>query len=211
MRVVVYDRTCVSTGGHLTPAWAAGVLLYRGLGRIDDVCGVASWREALTWLASRPRPIRELQYWGHGRWGSARVASDVLDRSALAMGHPYRALLEAVRERLAPGALVWFRTCETLGAHAGIDFAERLADFLGARVAGHTYIIGFHQSGLHGLAPGQRADWSPSEGIAEGPPDAPRRAKRSRPWAPRTITCLDGAIPEAWFVRARGRELSPSR
>jgi len=201
VRVVVYDRTCVRTGGHLTPAWAAGTLLYRGLGRIDEVRGVASWPEALAWLAARPEAIREVQYWGHGRWGSARVSSDVLDRSALAAGHPYRALLEAVRERLVPGALVWFRTCETFGARAGIDFAERLADFLGVRVAGHTYVIGFHQSGLHGLAPGDRADWSPTEGIAAGTPEDPRRAKRSRPWAPRTITCLTAAVPAEWFVR----------
>ncbi|HEU4610915.1 MAG TPA: hypothetical protein VFS15_02515 [Kofleriaceae bacterium] len=109
--------------------------------------------------------------------------------------------LEAVRERLAPDALVWFRTCETFGARAGIDFAERLADFFGARVAGHTYIIGFHQSGLHGLAPGARADWSAEEGLAEGSPDEPARARWSRPWHPHTVTALHGEVPAAWITR----------
>jgi len=79
-----------------------------------------------------------------------------------------------------------------------IDFAERLADFLGARVAGHTYVIGFHQSGLHGLAPGVRADWSAVEGLAEGP--WMRRCARSRrAVGARTITCLHGDVPPAWF------------
>lgn len=196
MRALVYDRTA----GGLSRAWGAGSVLYRGLRRLDRVRGVASWDEALGWLGALDEPIDELQYWGHGRWGRVLVGDDVLDARALSHGHPWRAKLEAVRERLAPDALVWFRTCETFGAHAGIDFAERLADFLGARVAGHTYVIHFHQSGLHGLAPGSRAHWSPDEGLAEGTPDEPRRARSSAPWAPRTITCLAGRVPARWFA-----------
>jgi hypothetical protein len=198
VRLVVYDRTCKQARGRLTHAWAAGARLYRGLGRIDDACGVASWSEALGYLAAQREPVREIQYWGHGKWGAALVGEEPLDAEAIRAR--LRALLEAVRERLAPDALVWFRTCETLGARAGLDFAERLADFLGARIAGHTYVIGFHQSGLHGLAPGVRADWSPDEGLAEGTAEQPRRAKWSRPWAPRTITCLGGTVPASWFT-----------
>jgi hypothetical protein len=56
---------------------------------------------------------------------------------------------------------------------------------------------------LHGLRPGCRADWSPDEGLAAGTIDVPERARRSAPWAPRTITCLTGRIPEAWFGAAR--------
>jgi hypothetical protein len=193
----VYDRTC--TGG-MSQAWSAGARLYRGLRRLDAVCGAASWDEALDWLATLDEPIAELQYWGHGRWGRALVADDVLDARALAPADPRHGKLRALRERLAPDALVWFRTCETFGARVGIDFAERLADFLGARVAGHTYVIHFHQSGLHGLGPGCRADWSPDEGLAEGSADSPRRAHRSTPWAPRTISCLAGRVPPAWFT-----------
>ena len=183
--------------GALTTPWALGASLYRAAGRIDAARGVPSWDEALAWLAALPEPITELQYWGHGKWGRAFVAADTLDASAIASGR-----LHAVRANLAADALVWFRTCETLGATAGIDFAERLADHLGARVAGHTYMIGFHQSGLHGIAPGTRADWSPAEGLAEGTADAPIRARWSHRRAPRTITCLAGAVPPTWFATA---------
>jgi hypothetical protein len=203
-RVIVYDRTCVRTRGRLSPIWATGSRLYRAVGKTDAIVGVASWNEAFAWLAARPDPISEIQYWGHGNWGTARVDADVLDASALMPAHPSYRALEAVRERLAPDALLWFRTCETFGARIGVDFAARLADFLGARVAGHTYVIGFHQSGLHGLAPGMQPDWSAEEGLAEGTAEAPVRAKGSRPWAPRTITCLTGQVPAAWFARSIG-------
>src|SRR5512140_1126220 len=130
MRVVVYDRT-----DRLTAAWAPGSVLYRALRRIDAAKGVASWDEALAWLSSRPEPLDEIQYWGHGNWGRVLVDGRALDATQL-----HR--LAGVKAALAPDALVWFRTCETFGGVIGIDFAERLADYLGARVAGHTYVIG---------------------------------------------------------------------
>jgi hypothetical protein len=195
MRLLVFDRTCP----RLSIAWRTGARLYRALSRIDVAKGVASWDEALGFVAEQDT-IDELQYWGHGRWGMALVdGKGVLDARALVPGHALHGRLEAMRERLAPNALIWFRTCETFGAAAGHDFAMRLADWSGARVAGHTHVIGLHQSGLHGLVPGSRPAWSPTEGLAEGTADAPVRAKGSRPWAPRTITCFDGAVPAAWF------------
>src|SRR6185369_11864403 len=119
MRVVVYDRTCMTTRGWLSPIWASGAWLYRDLGRVAAIHGVASWDEALTWLGTRPEPIDEIQYWGHGKWGGALVGEEVLDASALV---ERRAQLEAVRDRLGADPLIWFRTCETLGARRGIDF-----------------------------------------------------------------------------------------
>jgi hypothetical protein len=198
-RLLVYDRTCRRGRRGLSPVWATGSRLYQRMGRIDAALGVASWDEAFAWLA-RQESIEEIQYWGHGRWGRALVGDDVFGLDTLAR---YALELARVRERLVPNALVWFRTCETLGARAGHDFAMRLADSLGARVAGHTYIIGFHQSGLHGLYPGMRPDWPADEGLADGDPDAPRQALWSRPWAPRTITALAGRVPQAWFSRPR--------
>jgi hypothetical protein len=199
VRVVVYDKTCVGfRGGDLSPIWAAGARLYRALRRVDAVYGVASWDEALTWLGSLREPLDEIQYWGHGKWGCALVGDDVLDATAL---HMRRAKLDAVRERLNPDGVIWFRTCETLGANRGIDFAQRLADYFGASVAGHTYIIAFHQSGLRGVAPGRRADWPADEGLAEGTADDPRRAKWSRPWRDRTVTALTAAVPSDWITR----------
>jgi hypothetical protein len=192
MRALVYDRT----QGALSHIWSNGSVLYRGLGRLDAVRGVTTWDEALDWLGSLPESISELQYWGHGLWGSAQVDRSTLDASSLLSR---RRELEAVRERLAPGALIWFRTCQTFGAKRGQDFAERYADFFGARVAGHTHVIGFHQSGLHGLRPGERAHWSTAEGVREGSAELPLRARHSAPWRPRTITALRGRVPEAWF------------
>src|SRR5204862_4178123 len=132
--------------------------------------------------------------------GCALVRDDLFDVAAIRWRQ--RSVLAGVRDRLAPDALVWFRSCEVFGARAGHDFAQHLADFLGARVAGHTYIIGYHQSGLHGLAPGMRPDWSPEEGLLEGTADEPRRARWSKPWAPHTITALAGRIPTKWFASA---------
>jgi hypothetical protein len=195
MNVLVYDRNCP----RLSLAWRAGAVLYKRLGRIDAVRAVDSWVDALACLARFEHAIDEIQYWGHGHWGEALVGCEVLDATSFEPGHRHRSDLEAIRERLAPDALIWFRTCETFGAERGHDFAQRLADFTGARVAGHTHVIGFHQSGLHGLRPGMRPRWSADEGLVRGTAAAPERAAWSHPWRPRTITCLRGDVPAAWF------------
>ena len=200
-RLLIHDATCTGSPVGLSTVWSAGARLYRGLGRLDASCAVASWGEAFAWIEQDDRPLQELQFWGHGRWGCALVGGEALDVGALSRAHPLHRGLEALRARLAPGALVWFRTCSTLGATRGADFAARLADFLGARVAGHTFIIGYHQSGLHGLSPGTRPDWAPEEGLDEGTADRPQKSRWSSPIAPRTITALQGRVPEAWFAR----------
>jgi hypothetical protein len=170
------------------------------LGRVDDTRGVATWDEALGYLATRREPIDEIQYWGHGRWGRVLVADDVLDRAGL---DRHAAAIAAIRERLTPNALIWLRTCEAFGARAGHDFAQALADRTGVRVAGHTYVIGYHQSGLHGLPPGTRPDWPADEGLAEGTPEEPVRALGSDRRQPRTVTALTGRIPSTWFSTTR--------
>ena len=199
LRLLVYDRTC--RGRPLLPglshAWSAGRRLYRALGRIDDALGAASWGEALEWLGStRPGArIAEIQYWGHGNWGNARIAADVLDERSLAPGHAHHAALLPVRERLLPSdeGLVWFRTCETFGTAAGHRFAVALAGLLGCRVAGHTHVIGFLQSGLHSILPGQAPDWPVDEGVPAGA-TGPTRGRSSSLRAPGTITCLHGRV-----------------
>lgn len=185
MRVVVFDRT-----DKLAAAWRPGTLLYRALRRVDATYGATSWDDAIAWLAARASPIRELQYWGHGTWGRVLVDREPIDASSL-----HR--LAPVRAALAPDALVWFRTCEAFGSPAGLDFAARAADYLGARVAGHTYVIGYYQSGLHALAPGVAPDWSPREGVVAGQSAGKASARNE----PNTITCLRGTIPRPWFAR----------
>lgn len=204
LRLMIYDRSCRGRRAlpGLSHAWWAGAKLYRTLRRLDAYRGVDSWEEALEFLADFPsdRPIAEVQYWGHGKWGSARVRQQVLDRNALHLKHPLHSRMKAVRDRMLPSgqALWWFRTCETLGARPGHHLAIDLSEFLDARVAGHTFIIGHVQSGLHSLAPGERPTWSEEEGLREGSPDEPRRAYWSRLRAPNTITCLRGTIPEGY-------------
>jgi hypothetical protein len=203
LRLLVFDRTC--RGGWLRPglshAWAAGRHLYGALGRLDDARGVASWAEALDWLGgvSSGAPIAEIQFWGHGRWGRVLVGGEALDVGALAPGHPHHDRLCRVRERLLPGdaGLWWFRTCETFGTAAGHGFARAWTRFFRCRAAGHTYVIGAWQSGLHALRPGEEPRWSLTEGLPPGQVDPPLAA-RSGPGKPNTITCFHGRIPEGF-------------
>lgn len=197
LRLLVFDATQARRPPRLLGvSWRVGAGLYRARGLLDASLGVASVEQALEFLAGAREPIAEIQFWGHGKWGRVLVDRESFDRSALAPGHRFRPKLEAIRERLAPGALVWFRTCETLGAHAGQDFARALGDFLGARVAGHTFVIGFWQSGLHSLPPGAAPDWQPGEGLSAGTPERPERAHVSGPERPNTITCWTGRLPD---------------
>jgi hypothetical protein len=185
----------------LTHSWRLGGLLYGTLGRLDDWRGFSSWDAALTWLASHraSEPIAEVQFWGHGKWGCARIGDEALSLDSLDPEHPHHDALAAIRERMRGPEdelpLWWFRTCETFGAEEGHAFAQAWTEFFGCRGAGHTYIIGPWQSGLHTLAPGQRPDWSPEEGLAEGTAKDPRRALWSARHEPNTITCLHGSIP----------------
>lgn len=201
LRLVVYDRTQRERPPRaLGLAWQAGTHLYRGLGRIDAAYGARSFDDAFDWLACHApdRPIAELQFWGHGKWGRILIHGESLDRRALSPTHRLEFGLAAFRERLVPGALVWFRTCETLGANSGQDFARALGDYLGARIAGHTFVIGYFQSGLHTLAPGAAPDWLPAEGLSRGTPEAPEAALTSGPRQPNTVTCWDGRIPDGF-------------
>jgi hypothetical protein len=203
LRLLVFDRTCT----WLSRAWGTGAHLYRGLRRIDAARPVSSWDDALGWLGTHAgdQPIGEIQYWGHGRWGHVLVESDVLDAARLRPTHASFSAIERVRERLVPDARVWLRTCEAFGADAGHDFAMRLADTLGVRVAGHTFVIGAVQSGLRTLVPGARPTWSTSEGVCEGTPAQPIRAHGSSFSRPRTVTCFTGSFSDSWFDEDSGR------
>lgn len=197
-RLLIYDRTCRGRAGlpGLSFAWWAGSILYRTRSCLDACYPAASWAEALEFLGTwQPgRTISEIQFWGHGKWGDARIGADTLDERSLLRTHPFNAKISAVRARLAPRALWWFRTCETFGAERGQHFARVWADHLGARVAGHTYVIGFWQSGLHPLEPGETPDWPEDEGLIEGTPRTPGRARASAPSEPNTITCLQNVF-----------------
>ena len=163
--------------------WAAGARLYRALAWIDAFHGAHTWDDAIAWAARHE--LDELQYWGHGKWGTVLCGGEQIDAATTHRFAPLR-----VR-------LLWLRTCESFGARAGHAFAAKLADQLGARVAGHTFIIGFRQSGLHALAPGATPTWPVDEGLAAGTPEAPERARWSSWRAPRTVHALEPRLP-AW-------------
>jgi len=201
LRSVIYDATQRSRRPRaLGLSWQYGTHLYRGLGRVDAAYGARSFAQAFAWLnrLEPSRPIAELQFWGHGKWGRVFIDREPLDRELLRPSHQHHSAFNAFRERLTTDALLWFRTCETLGAGPGRDFASALADATGARVAGHTFVIGFYQSGLHCLRPGEAPRWSDTEGLARGSAAQPEAALKSSPQAPNTITCLTGQIPQGF-------------
>jgi hypothetical protein len=174
--------------------------MYSLLRRSDGAHGARSFADGLAWLSTfrASEPIRELQFWGHGKWGRIFIGNEGLDRGALTAGCDHHPALCRLRERLLPEALVWFRTCETFGAVAGHDFARAWTDFFGCRAAGHTFVIGYWQSGLHLLRPGDAPRWTVEEGLTVGSPAHPERAANSWPGRPNTITCLQGRVPEGW-------------
>jgi len=206
LRLMLYDRTCVGPWYRpmpgLTHAWWVGGKLFSSLRRFDGWFGIASWEEGFERLATfaPDRPIAEVQYWGHGKWGQARAGDQVFGRAALSRGSSLHAGLRRVAGRMLPleQGTWWFRTCETFGARAGQDFARGLADELGCRIAGHTYIIGPIQSGLHTLQPGADASWPDDEGLRLGDPMNPQHAYWSRFSAPNTITCFHHSIPAGY-------------
>jgi hypothetical protein len=201
LKLLVYDRARPKGEAFLRAAWSTGARLYKSLGHIDAFYGAVDWRSALTWLAEvhPDQAIQEIQYWGHGRWGQALINGESLSLSSLDPGHAHAQLIDAVRKRLQPSSLIWFRTCETFGACPGQRFAEELAQHMGCHVAGHTHEIGVLQSGLHGLRPGEKAHWPAEEGLARGSPAAPERSHMSHPKSPRGLHFMNARVPDAWF------------
>ncbi len=198
LRLLIHDATCVGSGllPGLSNAWSSGALLYRGLGRIDAYKGVRNWREALTFLTEYggASPLAEVQYWGHGTFGKVWIAKDGLDRARLSSPE-LAPLLDRLRDRLSAEALVWLRTCETMGGPSGHAFAKALASRLGCRVAGHTHVIGVLQSGLVALRPDAEPSWPLDMGL--GPSGEAGHGLPSSPTEPSTVHFLTGRLPAA--------------
>src|SRR5688500_2862517 len=111
LRVMLYDTSCRGRGlaPGLSHAWATGGVLFRALGRFDLVHGAWSWAAALDGLLATKGTISEIQFWGHGEWGGLWIDEELMTAAALEPGHYLHDRLLAVRARLAPDALWWFR------------------------------------------------------------------------------------------------------
>ncbi|MFZ5892823.1 MAG: hypothetical protein ACOY0T_17315 [Myxococcota bacterium] len=76
LRLLVFDATQVGRKPlGLGLSWRVGSLFYRAVGHIDAAYGARDWMGALDWLAQYEpnRPITQIQYWGHGKWGRALI------------------------------------------------------------------------------------------------------------------------------------------
>jgi hypothetical protein len=194
------DGTAAGTGG-LSRWWRIGAGLHRVLYRASATAPASSWDEALRFAIDASdragAPIAELQAWGHGGFGFMRMGESRLDRTALHAATSLAPLLDALRARLAPDALIWLRCCSALGAVEGRAFAPALAERLGARVAGHTFIIGEWQSGTHSVAPGEAPRWPLEEGTERTEAGA-IVARVSSASAPNTLFMLRRGLPRGW-------------
>lgn len=212
LRIVVWDETDTSRfrPGHdgtagtsrvqigLAPAWWLGAKVH-GLARGRTpyrARGVRSWEQAIRFALDSAQetglPIADFQAWGHGGWGFMDLGDTRLEKRTLST----LPLTELARS-MTDDALFWVRCCSAFGGRAGRSFAPLLAEHLGRRVAGHTYVIGVLQSGTHSLAPGGSPDWPLEEGVVieDG---QPARAKGSGPRQPHTIGCLRLDLPRGW-------------
>ncbi len=172
MRIIVYDKTA----GWLAMSWALGAWLFKLIGRADTVIAVASWDEFFSVLSKHSK-IKRIEYYGHGHMGGVTCAGIRMDDGNR---------LSKLRSSMAPGALLWWRTCSAFSGMTGKRFAVQCVAALGCRVAGHTFIISVWHAGLHVLNAGQVPDWSDAEGRNK----KANGNKQSWPWSPKSIFLL---------------------
>jgi hypothetical protein len=182
----------------LSHSWFAGGALYRSMRRLDQYKGFDSWAATFEWLntVGEGYKIAQIQYWGHGSPGRVLMNRKALNQGSFFGEHA--AALRKLASRLTPESLVWFRTCSTFAGDPGRRFAQVWSQALGCQVAAHTHLVGFWQSGLHSIAPGDLPHWPAAEGIEAGTAAEPTKLKWSAPWIPNTITCLGGSVPKGW-------------
>jgi hypothetical protein len=185
VKIILFDKTSRDIPGF---AWAIGSFR-PGWTRI----GAKSWDEAAEAIGSvffehvcnlgdgeRSERLTELQIWGHGQPGEPLIA-----------GKPMTpAFIRRVQVSVNPDSLVWFRSCSVFFGATGRVFAERTANELSCRIAGHTHVIGPWQSGLCTQVPGELWKWGTHNGAW---------TKYKSGWRePRTIACLRMAVPPGW-------------
>jgi len=182
MKVILYDS---SPNGAVGWSWAIGSFR-PGWTRI----GAKSWDEAAEAIGSAIfeatsklngiAKLATLQIWGHGQPGEPLLA-----------GKPMTpAFMRRVQVGVSPTSLVWFRMCSVFFGAKGQAFAERTANELNCRTAGHSHVIGPWQSGLYSLKPGQTPSWAVGNGVW--------RSVKSGWRKQRTVFCTNMSFPDGW-------------
>lgn len=186
MRVTIYDKN-PGPGfkqWFLKTSWFLGCWIQKLFGRVDEYYGAESWTHATNWLLTRPSTLLSVQYWGHGSPGTVWLAGVSL---------PTDEFITALRLKVVPGSVVWWRTCSTFQGIGGHEFSKKLADGLNCTIAAHTRIIGPVQGGLHTRKPNSEPSWPITEGE---PPTSWWPSHMS--WGPNSVFCLTTKIPDGW-------------
>lgn len=196
--IMFYDASDWA-GKQLRFSWTAGGAFYRAFRSVEATKGFLSMEEALHWITrvEPERKINSIQFWGHGSPGRVWINNDFLSARSMVDVSKHKPYLLDLKQRLTEDSLIWFRSCNVFAGNEGRLFAVAFSQLMNCTIAGHTYIIGPWQSGLHTIRPGERPSWSPDEGL-ERKPDGTVKKIWSKPWSPNTIFCLTGKIPEGW-------------
>lgn len=196
--IMFYDSSDWA-GEQLRMSWVTGGLFYRLFRGVEQTRGFDNWLEALKWLAEvePDKKINSIQFWGHGSPGRVWINGEFLSIRSLIASSKHRYLLLNLKERLTPESVIWFRSCNVFSAKEGHIFATAFSQFMGCKIAAHTFIVGPWQSGLHTINPGEQPNWSREEGLKKKA-DGTVEKLWSMPWSPKTIFCLTGKIPKGW-------------
>jgi len=186
MKILIYDKSEKTFVGL---SWKVGSFFFGTFLRyFDHVCGASSWEDAFEWIEKTcektGKPIKELQYWGHGLPGVP-----ILNKHPLPIG-----LFLHIQKSIMPSTLIWFRCCAVFNGEQGHDFAKSISNFVKCRIAAHTFNIGFpYHSGLHTIAPGFKPYWPTNEGL-----DKKGDVLGSSHAAPNTIFTLSNKFSDRW-------------
>lgn len=185
MRVTVYDKNPGAgfSQWFLKTCWELACWFQKLVGAVDAYYGAKSWEDAQKWLLEQKRPLTVIQYWGHGSPASVWLAQKLVPASEWL----------SLKPAVVPETLLWFRACSVFQNMSGQSFSQKLANGLGCTIAGHTFVIGPFQGGLHTRRPNTEPSWPFHEGTLKSKwPD------HLKWWNPNTIFCLRTKIPEGW-------------
>lgn len=152
MRLVIWNN---NDGVRLHSAWEFGARnLFRC--KFDYVLDGYTWDEVCEFLGKFDvGHFSEIQYWGHGSMGRAVLGGEALQAKHLKM----------IGVSLKSNGVLWLRCCAVFGGKIGKQFAANAAKVCGRTVAAYTYNIGYFQSGLHAIRPGEQPWWGDNEGV----------------------------------------------